>query len=318
MVAKTERSKKILGKNVRKDSLSTAYYVDHYGNPLRSIVELMVASNMAKYGLYYDYMKAIKINGKMFKCDFFIPPNIIIEVFKLSIDKEAINNYKDKIRKLISKGYKVIIIINKDLLRYFNDLKKRFNVKIISIIQPRFAELNVKNITNLDYAHILPSYKGRCSNYHSHTSYNISVSFKGFLDKEGMVIDFSLAKKIVRKVVKDIDHRLVICKEYCKLKGKKVIVEYRNKNGNHKLILPKEEVLMLEGEATVENIGYYMAEKILSSCPKNVCGISVSLTEGTNSVAFISCSRPYFNIPFKGLNELKGILKSIKSKSYGK
>lgn len=57
-----------------------------------------------------------------------------------------------------------------------------------------------------DAAHSLPSYKGKCKNLHGHT-YKIRVCVKGYVNKEGFVIDFSELKDIVTKKVLDIlDH----------------------------------------------------------------------------------------------------------------
>ncbi len=48
-----------------------------------------------------------------------------------------------------------------------------------------------------DAAHYLPSYNGKCEHLHGHT-YKLVVKVDGRPDMEGMVLDFSLLKKIVQ------------------------------------------------------------------------------------------------------------------------
>ena len=47
-----------------------------------------------------------------------------------------------------------------------------------------------------DAAHYLPSYNGKCEHLHGHT-YKLVVKVDGRPDMEGMVLDFTLLKKIV-------------------------------------------------------------------------------------------------------------------------
>ena len=57
-----------------------------------------------------------------------------------------------------------------------------------------------------DAAHNLTSYNGKCERLHGHT-YHLEVAVKGVPDEEGMVIDFSLLKKIVKEnIVDKLDH----------------------------------------------------------------------------------------------------------------
>ena len=60
-----------------------------------------------------------------------------------------------------------------------------------------------------DAAHYLPSYNGKCEHLHGHT-YKLVVKVEGRPDMEGMVMDFSLLKKIVQmKVLRKLDHKLL-------------------------------------------------------------------------------------------------------------
>lgn len=60
-----------------------------------------------------------------------------------------------------------------------------------------------------DAAHFLPRYHGTCERMHGHT-YRLHVTVEGPIDKEGLVIDFVILKKVVKKEVLDkLDHRLI-------------------------------------------------------------------------------------------------------------
>ena len=56
-------------------------------------------------------------------------------------------------------------------------------------------------------AHYIKNYHGKCENLHGH-NYKVRVYVKGEeLDKGGMLLDFSILKKALKEVFKDLDHR---------------------------------------------------------------------------------------------------------------
>lgn len=58
-------------------------------------------------------------------------------------------------------------------------------------------------------AHRLPDYNGLCANLHGHT-YKLVVSLNGKIKEDGMVIDFSILKKMVNdKAVNLLDHKFL-------------------------------------------------------------------------------------------------------------
>lgn len=56
-----------------------------------------------------------------------------------------------------------------------------------------------------DAAHHLPGYDGKCSRVHGHT-YTVEVVIEGPIGDDGFVIDFYDLKKIVSRVLEDLDH----------------------------------------------------------------------------------------------------------------
>ena len=60
-----------------------------------------------------------------------------------------------------------------------------------------------------DSAHYLTEYRGKCENMHGHT-YKLQVTLEGGIQKNGLVIDFVIFKRIVTKHVLDkLDHKLL-------------------------------------------------------------------------------------------------------------
>lgn len=57
-----------------------------------------------------------------------------------------------------------------------------------------------------DAAHKLSNHKGKCKNLHGHT-YKLHVTIKGKPNGDGMIIDFSDIKNIVKKyILEKLDH----------------------------------------------------------------------------------------------------------------
>lgn len=57
-----------------------------------------------------------------------------------------------------------------------------------------------------DAAHLLPDYDGKCARLHGHT-YKLEVVMDGKLKNDGMVMDFSIVKRVVtERVIEKLDH----------------------------------------------------------------------------------------------------------------
>ena len=125
-------------------------------------------------------------------------------------------------------------------------------------------------------AHALFGYDGLCKNIHGH-SYRLWVTIIGkVLEEEnhvknGMVLDFSLLKKIVKpEIVDKYDHSLVL-----------------NANSPHANIdlSAFEKVFLLPYQPTSENLVYDFVQVIKEKLPNNVDLYKVILSETANSYA---------------------------------
>ncbi len=60
-----------------------------------------------------------------------------------------------------------------------------------------------------DSAHFLPNYYGKCERMHGHT-YKLQVTVDGAVGENGLVIDFVILKKIVKKqILNKLDHQVI-------------------------------------------------------------------------------------------------------------
>ena len=64
----------------------------------------------------------------------------------------------------------------------------------------------IKVRTDFSAAHNLRNYHGKCEHLHGHNWVVEALFEYGNLDKDGMAIDFRLAKKILRGVTEKLDH----------------------------------------------------------------------------------------------------------------
>lgn len=138
---------------------------------------------------------------------------------------------------------------------------------------------------NFDYAHILPKTK-KCSVMHGHTS-SVLLEIIGH-PIEGMVVDFGVAKPIVKEAVRGLDHKLFINEKYVtSVDTKSVTLQFDTVHGPFSIRAPKSTTVMLKGEATVENLAKEVLGRIAPRMPNNVTGVGVYVYEGLNKGSHI-------------------------------
>jgi 6-pyruvoyltetrahydropterin/6-carboxytetrahydropterin synthase len=139
-------------------------------------------------------------------------------------------------------------------------------------------KIRVTKVFTFDMAHALFGYDGPCKNIHGHT-YRLSVTLIGeqILEennpKEGMVIDFTDFKRIVKENVIDIfDHTLVLKNDtpHSKIKG---------------LSDNFERIIYSSYQPSCENLLLDMLDRIQNHLPSNVEIKNVRLEETPTSYA---------------------------------
>lgn len=133
---------------------------------------------------------------------------------------------------------------------------------------------------NFDYAHILPKTE-KCSVMHGHTS-SALVEIVGS-PVQGMVIDFNDAKPVIKKAISELDHKLFINERYVTGRTEThVDLALTTVHGEFSLHVPKETTVLLDGEATVENLAQELLRRIAPEMPDNVEAVGVYVYEGLN------------------------------------
>lgn len=139
-------------------------------------------------------------------------------------------------------------------------------------------KIRVTKVFTFDMAHALHGYDGLCKNIHGHT-YRLSVTLIGKTiqeeghAKQGMVIDFSDFKKIVKEKVVDVfDHTLVL-----------------NANSPHAKIQGLadnfERLILTDYQPSCENLLIDILSRINANLPSNVELCNVRLEETPTSYA---------------------------------
>jgi len=137
-------------------------------------------------------------------------------------------------------------------------------------------KIRVTKIFEFEAAHALDCHDGKCSNIHGH-SYKLHVTVLGEPNhekgssKDGMVIDFSDIKSIVKSmVVGPFDHALVLEKDS----------PYLNED-----LRKRQKLILYDIQPTAENMIIDMVGRIQSKMPSNIQLHSVKLYETASSFA---------------------------------
>jgi len=105
--------------------------------------------------------------------------------------------------------------------------------------------MKVRIVETIDYAHRLHNYEGKCKNIHGHTA-TVIIDVQGNVDAEtGMVIDFTILKKVVKDVLDELDHRLILARF------------------DPIAPMPEEYVTRFTGIPTAENFSKYIRDKLM-------------------------------------------------------
>ena len=134
------------------------------------------------------------------------------------------------------------------------------------------------NLT-FDAAHFIADYS-KCSRLHGH-EYAVSIVIKGEA-KNGIVVDFVAVKNEIKKIIEELDHRVIIPtmgEIEVNEKGDEIEVKHMNK----RFIFPKEDCILLPIQSSsAENLASYILKKFLDNfkMPDNVEEVGVGVDEG--------------------------------------
>lgn len=138
--------------------------------------------------------------------------------------------------------------------------------------------VRVTKIFSFETAHFLLNYDGLCKNIHGH-SYNLNVTLggkplsKSGNPKDGMVIDFSLLKNVVKETIVDpFDHALLVNNNV----PKQILNQLSNTT---------ERLVILPFQPSCENLIVYFAERLHKAFPEGIKLLKLKLYETSSSYA---------------------------------
>jgi 6-pyruvoyltetrahydropterin/6-carboxytetrahydropterin synthase len=252
-------------------------YIDKKGNLMRTRTELSIAQMLAflDEDYEYDYKLSLK-NGNSVTVDFKTKKGLI-EVIDNDNDIKKYNEIKDNLpeEKVMAIGhpkYTAQIKELQDIVFY----DKTPQTGSIFLEDPSFS---------FDYAHILPLVE-KCSILHGHTSL-VMVELVGQM-KDNLLVDFGIAKKIIKEVVNVFDHKFFINRKYLKKEDDSHYqIQFDGPRGMFDIQVPKNTAYLLEGEATVENLSIEIIKLLAPKMPQNVEAVGVYIYEGYNKGSHI-------------------------------
>ena len=252
-------------------------YIDKKGNLMRTRTELTIAQMLSflDEDYEYDYKLSLK-NGNSVTVDFKTRKGLI-EVIDNEEDIKKYNEIKENLteEKVMAIGhpkYTAQIKELQDLVFY----DKTPQTGSIFLEDPSFS---------FDYAHILPLVE-KCSILHGHTS-SVMVELVGQM-KDNLLVDFGIAKKIIKEVVTVFDHKFFINRKYLKKEDESHYqIQFDGPKGMFDIQVPKDTAYLLEGEATVENLSSEIIKLLAPKLPQNVEAVGVYIYEGYNKGSHI-------------------------------
>ena len=129
-------------------------------------------------------------------------------------------------------------------------------------------------------AHIIPEYE-KCGRLHGHT-YAVHLKVFGEKDKKGIIIDFTIVKEILREIVNNLDHKVLIPEKNNTIKINESDGSISIVSDNKRYVFPKSDCVFLPIESTsAENLASYILEEFLDkiSFSKNIDVVEIGVDE---------------------------------------
>jgi 6-pyruvoyltetrahydropterin/6-carboxytetrahydropterin synthase len=138
-------------------------------------------------------------------------------------------------------------------------------------------------------AHIIPEYE-KCGRLHGH-SYGVHVKIKGEPDSKGIIMDFSLVKDSLKKIINLLDHKILIPEKSKSINVKKLQDHIEVSLLDKRYVFPVSDCVFLPIESTsAENLASYVLEQFVKILPSidQIQEIEIGVDEGFGQGARIS------------------------------
>lgn len=111
-------------------------------------------------------------------------------------------------------------------------------------------------------AHFIFFDDDKCERLHGH-NYRVTAELEGPLDPDHLVFDFIILKKLLREIVNELDHRMLVPLKSRQLRIKETEKEVLMEYGDKRWIFPRGDCAVLPIEnTTAELLARWIAERL--------------------------------------------------------
>jgi 6-pyruvoyltetrahydropterin/6-carboxytetrahydropterin synthase len=138
-------------------------------------------------------------------------------------------------------------------------------------------------------AHIIPEYE-KCGRLHGHT-YAVHAKIYGKPDNKGIIVDFSVLKTVLKTIINELDHRILIPEKSSVTKIEKTDEEISIDSLGKHYVFPLNDCVLLPIDSTsAENLSQYILDRVIKEIPlsKQIEGMEIGVDEGYGQGARIS------------------------------
>lgn len=138
-------------------------------------------------------------------------------------------------------------------------------------------------------AHVIPEYE-KCGRLHGHT-YAIHAKLHGPLDEKGIIIDFSLVKKLLSDIAETLDHKILIPSKskVVTIKHEDHLIHLHSLGKTYQF--PESDCVLLPiSSSSAEHLAEFVLLRFLSLLPSDLSltRIEIGVNEGFGQGAWIS------------------------------
>ena len=138
-------------------------------------------------------------------------------------------------------------------------------------------------------AHIIPEYE-KCGRLHGHT-YAVHAKVYGKTDEKGIIIDFTYLKDIIRKIVMDLDHKILIPEKSDNIKIERKDENIKINTIMKKYVFPISDCNLLPIKSTsAEKLADYILKQVIKNIKpsKKLYRIEIGVDEGFGQGAWMA------------------------------
>lgn len=106
------------------------------------------------------------------------------------------------------------------------------------------------------------TYDGVCETLHGH-NYRTRVEIEGELDENQIVLDFGKLKTVMRRLVDELDHKMLLPLDNPRINVRQEVDEIHVRYGKRRYVFPKDDVVLLPvANTTAELLARHLAQRL--------------------------------------------------------